>query len=146
MTLIITSYTWIVKHMKKNMFQSSVRQQHVERKRQRREFRLYFRILTLIFFLFTMGIPYVIFFIVCVINNLTPGPTYADRVCYVSIIIGYAISMLLCLLFTDDVRRLIFPSRLMFCFNDRGRRQTRQIGFVTVQTPHAIRSIPDSSK
>ena len=120
MTLIITIYAWIVIYMRKKLFHSSEMQQQMERRRQQREFRLYFRILTLIIFLFTMGMPYVVFFIWAVINNLAPVPPYADRVCYVSIIIGYAISMLLCLFFTDDVRKIAFPPQWTICFNGGG--------------------------
>lgn len=124
--------------MKLNSFPANDRLRGAERRRQRREIRLYCRILLLVGILFTMGVPYCIFFFISMINGLSPAPPYADRICFLSISMGYSASMLLCLIFTDDVRKIFIgfirgePQNII-------RRPQRQIHCTTTLT---IRPVP----
>ena len=94
--------------MRDHLFSTNVPRRKAERRRQRREIRLYFRILLLVSVLFIMGVPYCVFFSISMINGASPAPPYADRICFLSIVMGYSASMLLSLVFTDDVRQILF--------------------------------------
>ena len=120
MFVIVCIYVLILRHMKVNSFFTTDRQRRTERRRQRREVRLYFRIVVQIGVLFVMGIPYCVFFAISMINGASPSAPYADRICYLSIAIGYGVSMLLSLLYTNDVRRVVSP------FDKRERREVRR--------------------
>jgi hypothetical protein len=92
--------------MKINSFSTNAPRRKAERRRQRREIRLYCRILLLIGVLFIMGVPYCVFFFISAINGFSPAPSYADRICFLSISLGYSASMLLSLLYTDHVKKV----------------------------------------
>ena len=140
MTSIVSSYAWILWYTKTKSFHTADRQNSRERRRQQREIRLYFRLLILISVLFTMGLPYVVFFIRSIATHLSSGPPYADRICYLSIIAGYGISSVLSLMFTDDVRRIALLARpVAFLFGHETRQQARRVGCVTV---HTVQPIP----
>lgn len=137
--VIVCSYAWISWYTKTKSFQTADRRKSRDHQRPKREIRLYFRLLALITVLFAMGIWYVVFFILSIANHLSIGPPYADRICYVSIIAGYGISMVLSLMFTDDVRRIAFSSKPLVFFGFQRRQQARRIGCVTV---HTVQPIP----
>jgi hypothetical protein len=100
-------YLWILRHIKRNSFHSADPQRISEgRRRQRREFRLYSRILLLIIVLLFMGIPHCTFFFLSAINGFAPPPPYADRICILFVVIGHAVDMLLSLVYTYDVHRI----------------------------------------
>jgi hypothetical protein len=134
MTVIIAIYVFILRHMKINSFATGFPGRRAERRRQRRELRLYCRILILISVLFIMGVPYCVFFLISMINGFSPAPPYADRVCFLFISIGYSVSMLLSLLYTDDVREIFI--RFMGKENQNTRR-----GQVQCSTALAMRPI-----
>ena len=130
--------------MRLNLFTTSISQRKTERHRQRREMRLYFRILSLLTVLFIMGIPYCVFFAFSIINGYAPAPAYADRICFSSIILGYSISMFLSLLFTDNVRD-IFMSFIGKIHQNNARQHE---DYVTIIPLHAVNvtSESDTSK
>ena len=106
MTIIVLIYVLIIRHMKVNSSRTANARSINNRRRQRREIRLYCRILLLIAVLFTMGIPYCVFFLLAMINRSSSPLPYADRICFLSICMGYSASMLLSLLYTDKVRKI----------------------------------------
>lgn len=114
--------------MRLNLFTASISQRKVERHRQRREMRLYCRILTLLSVLLIMGIPYCVFFTISMINGFAPAPAYADRICFFCIIIGYSTNTLLNLLYTDDVREIF----LNFIYKIRDQNQRQRVNYMTV--------------
>lgn len=116
--------------MKFHTFPTNDRQRRAERRRQRREIRLYCRILLLVGILFIMGVPYCIFFFLSMINGFSPAPPYADRICFLSITMGYSASTLLSLVYTDDVRR-IFMHFISGERQNRMRRRHRRIHCTT---------------
>ena len=106
--MIMSIYALILRHMKLNAFRSSSSeiQKIAEERRQRREFRIYSRLLVLISILFVMGVPYCTFFFLSAINGLSPPPPFADRICILFIVVGHGIDMALSLVYTDDVRKI----------------------------------------
>jgi ABC-type Fe3+ transport system permease subunit len=129
MFVIVSIYVMILRHMRVNSFFITDRQRRMERRRQRREVRLYFRIVVLNAVLFIMGIPYCVFFAISMINGASPSPPYAIGV-------GYGVSMMLSLLYTDDVRHVVSP------FDKRERREVRRrrrIQCITTLTLHPSR-------
>lgn len=105
---MILIYVLIVRHMRRHLFTTSTGRLKAARRRQRRETRLYCRILFLLGISFLMGIPYCVFFFLSMINGFSPAPPYADRICFLMIILGYSASMLLSFVFTDSVRNIFW--------------------------------------
>ena len=134
MLIIVVVYVLILRHMRKNTFFTSDRQQRAEKRRQQREIRLYFRIILLIAVLIIMGIPYCVFFALSMINNFAPSPPYGTQLSVALVAIGCGISMLLCLLSTDDVRRLAWHFSAVQGEETRQGRRHRRIRGVTTQT------------
>jgi hypothetical protein len=120
-------YVLILRHMKMHLFTNNAPHRKIARRRQKREIRLYCRILLLLGMLFTMGVPYCVFFFLSIINGLSPAPPYADRICFLSISIGYSMSMLLSLLYTDDVRYIL----VRWICGNRPVQRRRQINCTT---------------
>ena len=135
MTLIILIYIFILRHMKLNSFAANIPRRRAERHRQRREIRLYCRILLFISVLFVMGVPYCIFFFISMINGSAPAPAYADRICFLSISMGYGVSMLLNLLYTDDVRKVI----VHLANGERPNARRRRVQCVTTLSMRPMR-------
>jgi hypothetical protein len=106
--MIVLIYILILRHMKRKSFSTTTAQRTANRRRQRREIRLYCRILLLIAVLFVMGIPYCVFFLLAMINPSSSPLPYADRICFLFICMGYSVSTLLSLLYTNDVRKVFF--------------------------------------
>ena len=127
LSAIVLMYVLIVRHMRMHLFTNNAPRQRIERRRQKREIRLYLRILMLLGMLFTMGVPYCVFFFLSMINGLSPAPPYADRICFLSIFIGYSMSMLLSLLYTDDVRDIL----VRWFHGNRPIQRRRQVNCTT---------------
>jgi hypothetical protein len=124
--------------MKLHLFSTNAPRRRAERRRQRREIRLYCRIFLLVGVLFIMGVPYCVFFLISMINGSSPAPPYADRICFLSISMGYSASMLLSLLSTDDVRQ-IFMRFICRSYRNRKRRGRRQIHCTTTLNMRPIK-------
>ena len=110
MGLMISIYVWILRHMKLNSFRAADAQRITEGRRQRREFRLYSRIIILIVVLFVLGVPYCTFFFVSVSHGFAPPPPYADRISILCLAVGHSVDMVLSLMFTDDVRKIFLTT------------------------------------
>ena len=104
--VIVVIHIAIVYHAKTNSFLLQSRPVGFEQRRQQREIRLFLRITLLIVVLFIMGIPYCIFFGVSAVEHFKPPPGYADRICCMCISIGYSLTTVFGLIFTDDVRKI----------------------------------------
>jgi hypothetical protein len=107
MSMIILLYMLIIRYMKRHLFSTNAPRGKVERHRQKREIRLYSRIFILLGMLFTMGVPYCVFFFISMINGFAPVPPYANRICLSSVSIGFSGCMLLSLVYTDDVQQIL---------------------------------------
>jgi hypothetical protein len=107
--------------MKLHLFSNNAPRKRAER----REIRLYGRILLLIGVLFITDVPYCVFFFISMINGSSPVPPYADRICFLSISMVHSAGILLSLLSTDDVRQ-IFIRFMCGDYQNRRRRRRRQ--------------------
>jgi hypothetical protein len=135
MSVIVLIYIFILRYMKLHLFSTNA----PRRRAERREIRLYGRILLLIGVLFIMGVPYCVFFFISMINGSSPSPPYADRICFLSISMGYSASILLSLLSTDDVRQIFIRFMCGNYQNRRRRRRQRQIRCTTTLTMRHIK-------
>jgi hypothetical protein len=125
--IIIGIYIRILLYIKQNSFSTVIRQNIFEQQRQQRELRIFRRIIMPVIALFIMGFPYLLFFLIIQFSHL-PTPSYAQRICFMFISFGQGISMLLCLINTDDVRRyLINGIRKM-----KRRRRQRRVQCISV--------------
>ncbi len=104
--VIIGIYIRILLYIKQNSFPTIIRQNIVERQRQQRELRIFRRIIMPVIALFLMGFPYLLFFLIIQIGHL-PIPSYAQRVSFMFISFGQGISMLLCLINTQNIREYL---------------------------------------
>ncbi len=88
--------------------------------------------------LFIMGFPYLLFFLI-IQFSYSPTPPYAQRISFMFISFGQGISMLLCLINTDNVRKcLINGIRKM----KRRRRQRRVQCVSVIGRPVQIATVP----
>ena len=77
------------------------------------------------------------------INGSAPPPPYADRICHLFVGIGYSITVLLSLVYTEDVRRVL----LCLVSGERyNRRRRRQIQCMAVATVGSARANPETTE
>jgi len=101
--VIIGIYIRILLYIKKNSFPIIIRENIFK---QQRELRIFRHIIMPVIVLFIMGFPYLLFFLIIQFSHI-PTPPYAQRICFMFISFGQGISMLLCLINTDDVRKCL---------------------------------------
>jgi hypothetical protein len=102
--MIIFIYVAILKYMKRNVFNSGVRQRIAEERRQKREVRFIRRILILVVVLAVTSFPYLVFFLLANISH-SPLPFYAYRMSFMFLSCGQGMVMLLTVVYTDEVRK-----------------------------------------
>ena len=107
LTIIIGIYIRVIIYIKHHSFSSIMSRNIFEQQRQKRELCILRRIIILVIVLFTMGFPYLLFFIIIQFGHLSTPP-YTQRICYMFISFGHGICMLFCLINTDNVRKYLF--------------------------------------
>jgi hypothetical protein len=91
---------------------------------QQRELRIFRRIIMSVIVLFIPGIPYLCFFLFIQFSH-SSTPLYAQRICFMFISFSQGISMLLCLINTDDVHKCLING--IKRLKRRRRRQQRRV-------------------
>jgi hypothetical protein len=119
--IIIGIYIRILFYIKQHSFPTVIRRNIFEQQRQQRELRIFRRIIMPVIILFLMGFPYACFFLYIQFSHL-PTPPYAQRICVMFLSFGQGISMLLCLINADDVRKYLINGTKKL---KRRRRQRR---------------------
>ena len=94
-------------YIKQHSFPTIIRRNIFEQQRQQRELRIFRRIIMPVIILFLMGFPYLCFFLFIQISRSSSPPPYAQRISFMFISFGQGISMLLCLINTDDVYKCL---------------------------------------
>jgi hypothetical protein len=124
--VIIGIYIRILFYIKQHTFPTIIRRNIFEQQRQQSELRIFRRIIMPVIILFLMGFPYLCFFIFVQISR-SSAPLYTQRICLMFISFGQGISMLLCLINTDDVYKCLYVGL------KRSKRRRRRQRHVVVQ-------------
>jgi MFS superfamily sulfate permease-like transporter len=134
--IIIGIYIRIVIYIKQNSFPTIIRHNMFEQQRQQCELRIFRQIIMPVIALFIMGFPYILFFLIIQFSHL-PTPPYAQRICFMFVSFGHGISMLLCLINTDYVRKCL---KNLIRKTKRRRRQ-RRVPCISVIN-HPVQIVP----
>ncbi len=128
--VIIGIYIRILLYIKKNSFPTIIRQNIFEQQRQQREFRIFRRIIMPVIALFITGFPYLLFFLIIQFSHISTPP-YAERISFMFISFGQVISMLLCLINTDDIQKCLINGIKKM----KRRRRQRRVQCISVINP-----------
>lgn len=90
--------------------------------------------------LFTMGFPYLLFFLIIQFGHISTPP-YTYRICFMFISFSQGVSMLLCLINTDDVQKCLINGFRKMKRRRRPPPPRRRVLGVSVIN-HPIRLVP----
>ncbi|UJR14517.1 hypothetical protein I4U23_001513 [Adineta vaga] len=128
LALMIGIYIRIVMYIRKHSLPTVLPQNIVDQQRQKREFRIHRRIIIPVIALFIMGLPFLVFFALSQFIHIKV-PKDTQRICSMFVSFGQGISMLLCLMNTENVRKYI-NNRIRKI--KRRRQRQRQVQCINV--------------
>lgn len=120
--IIIVIYIRILTYIKTSPAVSVIHQHNLEQQRRNREFRIYRNIALLIMTLIVLNFPCIIFSIMVQITH-TALPLYTQFISYMSMSLGHGVTMLLCLITNEDIRKCLRHSLRKY----RPRRRHRRV-------------------